>query len=365
MSLINQVLKDLDHRRGSETPEPAVVLQHVRYTPTRAARKRSRLGLLGLLALSVMCIAAAVYYFMGSRQAEQARETAIIPVTALATVPPPIVSNNTMPLSTTPTSVQPAIPVVAPIAATPTTREESAPIVEAAPVVETKPAKSRKKSVVVVAEEEAADTPTVNKQAVPLAPAQSSAVTYQSAYELVSMNRLREAESLLRTALTRDPAQIQLRELLTGLYIKGGRWVEASEVLASGLQVTPNHTPFIKLQARTLMQLNQDLRAIEILVSRAPPVASDPEHHALLAALYQRQHNHLAAIKTYTEVLTVQPKAGVWWVGMAISLEALAKQPEAQAAYAQARATGGLAGEVARFTDNRIQVLNDLRLGSE
>lgn len=358
MSLINQVLKDLEHRQVTSAPEPQVVMQNVRYVPVRAVRKRSPVGMISLIVLVVALTTTASYYFIWYRPGDHTKENLIAtaPTVTVATAQPII----TTPAITTPT-VTPATPVTENTQAAP-------PAVEEKPIKASRRSKTKKEIIAPLAEDAgitSASTNTVNKQAVLLAPAQAAAITYQSAYDLVSQNRIREAETLLRSALIGDPALTTLRELLTGLYIRSGRWVEASEILATGLQVTPNHTPFIKLQARTLMQLNQDQRAVEVLVKFAPAVSDDPEHHALLAALYQRQHNHQAAVKTYSEVLKVQPNAGVWWVGLAISLDALGKQAEAQAAYNQARATGSLAGDVARFTDNRIQVLHDLRLNSE
>lgn len=361
MSLINQVLKDLEHRQVSDTPEPQVIMQNVRYVPVRAVRKRSPVGKISLLVLAVTLISTASYYFIWYRHGDQTKEGVIATVpTATIVTPQPIIT-AAAPLVTPPV-VQPTTPI------TENTEAAATLAVEEKPIKAARRNRAKKKTMAPVVEDEviiSAVTNAVSKQAVPLAPAQSAAIAYQSAYDLVSQNRLREAETLLRNALIGDPTLTTLRELLTGLYIKGGRWVEASEVLTTGLQVTPDHTPFIKLQARTLMQLSQNQRAVDVLIKFAPVVSSDPEHHALLAALYQRQHNHQAAVKTYTEVLKVQPNAGVWWVGLAISLDALGKQAEAQAAYKQARATGSLVGDVARFTDNRIQVLKDLRLSNE
>ncbi len=367
MSLINQVLKDLEHRQISDTPEPQVIMQNVRYVPVRAVRKRSPVGMISLLVLAVTLISTASYYFIWYRHGDQTKEGVIATAPTVTVVTPqPIITAVTS--SVTPPVVQQTTPIIDSTPITENTQAAATLAVEEKPIKAARRNRAKKKTMAPVVEDEviiSAVTNAVSKQAVPLAPAQSAAIAYQSAYDLVSQNRLREAETLLRNALIDDPTLTTLRELLTGLYIKGGRWVEASEVLTTGLQVTPDHTPFIKLQARTLMQLNQDQRAVDVLIKFAPVVSSDPEHHALLAALYQRQHNHQAAVKTYTEVLKVQPNAGVWWVGLAISLDALGKQAEAQAAYNQARATGSLVGDVARFTDNRIQVLKDLRLSNE
>jgi len=196
---------------------------------------------------------------------------------------------------------------------------------------------------------------------VPLRSDQRAELAYQSAYDLVQQHNVRRAEQQLRQALAFEPRHLRARELLAGVMIKQGRWVETAELLQQGVQLIPAHTIFIKLYARALMQLNRDQQAIALLREHAPAVASDPEHHALLAALYQRKQDHLAAANTYSEILKVRPDAGLWWVGLAISLEAMGKQQQAQQAYNRARQTGTLHGDLARYTDNRLLALDAVR----
>jgi MSHA biogenesis protein MshN len=146
--------------------------------------------------------------------------------------------------------------------------------------------------------------------------------------------------------------------LLAGVLIKQGRWIETADLMQQGVQVVPANAVFIKLYARTLMQLNRDPQAIKLLRDHAPPLAQDPDYYALLAALYQRQQDHLAAANTYSQILKLRPDTGIWWVGLGISLEALGKQQQAQQAYARARQTGTLRGDLARYTDNRLLALD-------
>ena len=166
------------------------------------------------------------------------------------------------------------------------------------------------------------------------------------------------AEQQLRRALVNEPSHVRARELLAGLMIKQGRWVETAEVMQAGVKVLPDNVVFIKRYARTLMQLTRDQQAIKLLRTHAPPIAQDPDYYALLAALYQRQQNHRAAANTYSQILKLRPDAGIWWVGLGISLEALGKQQQAQQAYVRARKTGALYGDLARYTDNRLVALD-------
>lgn len=209
------------------------------------------------------------------------------------------------------------------------------------------------------------ETAKFEKQRVPLRSEEKAEMAYQAAYAQVQQHNVREAEKELRRALTLEPRHVRARELLAGLLIKQGRWVETSELLQQGVQLVPAHAVFIKLYARSLMQLERDPQAIAVLREHAPPLAQDPDYHALLAALYQRSQNHPAAATTYNEILKLRPDAGIWWVGLGISLEAMGKQKEAQQAYARARQSGSLHGDLARYTDNRLLALAAVRYPNE
>lgn len=102
------------------------------------------------------------------------------------------------------------------------------------------------------------------------------------------------------------------------------------------------------------MQLQRDRQAIKLLQVHAPAVGQDPDDFALLAALYQRQQDYRDAARTYSKISKVWPDAGIWWVGLGISLEALGKQKQT---YGRARQTGTLHGDMARDTNNRQLVL--------
>ena len=207
-----------------------------------------------------------------------------------------------------------------------------------------------------VAEQEPAGG--MEKQMVPLRREQKAELAYQAGYDQLQLHNTHRAEQELRQALAIDASHMRARELLAGLLIRQGRWIETGDLMQQGVQVLPDNTVFTKLYARTLMQLNRDQQAIKVLRKHAPPIAQDPEYYALLAALYQRQQDHLAAANTYSQILKLRPDAGIWWVGLGISLEALGKKRQAQQAYTRASQSGTLRGDLARYTDNRLLSLD-------
>ena len=84
--------------------------------------------------------------------------------------------------------------------------------------------------------------------------------------------------------------------------------------------------------------------------------AGDPEYLALMAAIFQRAGQHADAARAYRQAVTAQPRQGKWWLGMAISLEAVNNPKAAREAYHRA-ATSGLDGNLKQYAEQRLAAL--------
>ena len=197
----------------------------------------------------------------------------------------------------------------------------------------------------------------VNKKTLQLNPQQQAEIAYQKGYHLLQQNKVYSAESKLLLALEHNAKHIKAREVLVGLYLKTGRKVEATDILNKGMLHLPRYTNFKKLAARLLLDNNQAAKAIQLLLRNKPAMAADLNYFALLAASYQRNKNHAAAANTYVQLLKIKPREGIWWVGMAVSLEALNKNKEALDAYEKARQTGTLNTRVSNYSSQRLKQL--------
>lgn len=202
------------------------------------------------------------------------------------------------------------------------------------------------------------DLSSVIKQKLKLNPAQQAEVAYKNGYKLLQQNKIYSAESKLLLALEHNTKHIKAREMLIGLYLKTGRKVEAEDILVKGILHLPKYSNFPKLYARLLLDMNQISKAVKLLLRHKPDISSDPNYYALLAASYQRKKDHNAAANTYVKLLKLKPKEGIWWVGMAISLEALNKNKEALNAYEKARQTGTLNTRISTYSSQRLKQLN-------
>jgi len=202
------------------------------------------------------------------------------------------------------------------------------------------------------------DINAVKKQQRQLNSSQQAELAYQKGYQLLQQNKIYSAEAKLLLALEHDAKHINAREMLVGLYLKAGRKVEAEGLLNKGLLHLPNYSNFAKLRARILLDNNQVNKAVKTLLKHKPTLLADPNFYALLAASYQRQNNHAAAANTYVKLLKINPREGIWWVGMAISLEALNKDEQARDAYEKARQTGTLNTRITNYSNQRFKILN-------
>ena len=95
----------------------------------------------------------------------------------------------------------------------------------------------------------------------------------------------------------------------------------------------------------------------ETLERSLPQARGQPEYHAFLATLMQMQGRHADAIQQYDQALRASPESGRSLAGLAISLEAEKRVPEAREAYRRALAAGGLGRDLEAFAERKLKQL--------
>ncbi len=336
MSLINQMLRDLESRDADKLDAVGVdgLAWSAHGAPPATRRRLARgLGLFLLLGAGILLAWQGIVH-----RGRMAPPGAPVPDTI---------------------AVAPATPVAAPLVDPPAV---PAPAPGAAPVSRAAPAGSRRvatppKQVVAVPAAPPAGEVRIVKQARPPSAAEQAARFYQQGYDYLLAERHAEAEQALRRALAADAGHAQAREMLVGQLLRRGELAEAGELLREGLGLAPRNARFAKLYARLLVEQNAVPTAIHILRSALPPMAQDPEYHALLAALYQRQGDHRAAAGLYRDLVKLRGDVAVWWVGLGVSLESLGKPAEARLAYAQAGRLPRLDAALRQYVKTRLRAL--------
>lgn len=180
---------------------------------------------------------------------------------------------------------------------------------------------------------------------------------YRKAYSLLTRGRTNEAIPLLRAALAEDAGHVSARLALAGVFSQSGRHEDALALVSEGLELDPARPDLALAAARLLVGKGNFGRAAQTL-SRASALAQgDPEYRAFHAAVLQRLTLHKDAVTEYQAALRLAPQAGVWWMGLGISLEADGRGAEAREAFQRARSSGALSAELDRFVEQKLRQL--------
>ena len=123
------------------------------------------------------------------------------------------------------------------------------------------------------------------------------------------------------------------------------------------MQNNIKHSGFAMLLARLQVERGALPLALETLHKTLPYAERQADYQAFVAALLQRQNNHLEAINHYKTAVQLTPNSGVWQMGLGISLHALKRNEEARDAFRRALDTGSLSADLQAFVEQRLKEL--------
>jgi MSHA biogenesis protein MshN len=396
MSLINQVLQDLEKRHAADpglTSLPPQV-RAVRTVPSAAMRT-----LVIALILVLTAVGAFVYLSGGWPPAATTQ-------LSLTRLPSPAKKQMSAPAPATPTAAAP-VPASAPLeqavqavllapvsklseelsfkpdpgapaarAAKPRTvaraekpraakpagasqRRESAPV--AAPVAANTPvsATAPESATAAATQPVFAESPSgIDKQMREMTVQQRAETAFRSGVAQLQDGRVNAAETSFREALKQDPLHVGARQALLGLLLDGGRNDEAEQLLRHALELNPRQPRHAMVLARLEVDRGEVGGAINTLVGALPYVRSDPEYHAFLAALLQRDGRHRNAAAYYRSALQSSPGNAVWLMGLGISLRANDQLADAREAFQRAADSKQLNAELQAFVERQLREMS-------
>ena len=394
MSLINKMLKDLETRQNAPLGKPPSrpIFQDLRAVSEKGLRHRWLPVL--ILATMVLAMAGAGYLWtQGHKEppviavpansevtthtalpSDAQPQSALIPAAPMEATPEsvpamePAPAPATEPAPAPPPAVAAAPPLPTPQAnadSVPPTATPPVPTVAAAAIKPPKPrqdaaaAPKRAAPVVAAPEDSASDTAAhgaIEKKTIPLTPEQTAENIYRAAAQQLQQRQLIEAEAGFKSALATYPRHVAARELLAGLLLERARMGEARQLLEQGLASVPGQSGFVSLLARIHVEQGAPDTAVTLLEQQRAQAKPDADTLALLATLYQRSNRHLQAIAAYKDALTLKPQEGKWWVGLAISQEAMQHWADARFAYERARDTN-IDPRLARYAEQRLAIV--------
>jgi MSHA biogenesis protein MshN len=192
------------------------------------------------------------------------------------------------------------------------------------------------------------------KQLKKTTPQQQAENEFHKATLLVQQGQLKDAASGYEAALLLDPLYDKAREALVAVLLSNKANAEAEKVLQDGLALNEKQTRFAMLLARLQVERKALPQALQTLEKSLPYAGQQADYHAFIAALLQRQDRHAEAISQYQAALQLSPNSGVWLMGMAISLQALKRDEEARVSYKRAIETHSLSTALQSFVEQRL-----------
>ncbi len=399
MSLVNDMLRDLDQRRSKVDSAAAVHLTPASEQQPGKEQRRMLLAL-GGIAVVVIALAGVWWYQTGS---DSSRELNIRPQSA---TPPVALNEESSPASeqvvsevvpeSVPTALTEVVSTAVPEPAPPAPAPAPTPVLQQ---VTPEPVDNRVTSPEAVSgpaaeqTDEIATTPP-ESQAVPppsssaleqpqvavrqqpgesvSAPAavesvkdqaeltseEADTMAVQDALDLIAENQLTRAYTVLEQEILANRYAHRSRETYAKLLLSQGDRENADALIAAGLQLAPNHPGFKKVKARILINERRIDEAIGLLLSRAPEVAEDLEYHEILASAQLASRDFEGALISYRSLVQMDQTQGRFWYGFAASQDSLGNSQAARQGYSQAMQLANLSPNLRRRSQERLSALS-------
>ena len=355
MSLINQVLRDLERREPSMPMQPITVgaptvpesasaadmslaPEAVSWSSIRAVEdERPRHWRLAGLGLSALLLIGGGAWWLGHGSASQSAAPAaptaadLQKIASLPVIPDiePDPKAEVPPLPEPVAAVEPPPPAppVKPASAAHSATARQAIKAVAAPV---KPAPEPK-----------AAPPAPDK------PAQAAAVPRAEQLFLQAQAELKQEQgdaalNSLRAALEADPKHVQARLTLARLLIERKQLPAASDLLADGVMLLPQQNAFVLALAPLWIQSGQQDDAMALLAQSAKQPAATPQLSSYYAAQLLRLKRHAEAATQFRAALRSDPAQPDWLIGLGLSLQGAGQNRDAIDAFRRAYETGRL-----------------------
>ena len=399
MSLINQVLQDLEKRHASES-ELQFLPAYVRAVPGRPRPPVRTYVAVAIISAIIIALAMLIY---GSRRSQENDAAPSLPkpkaeplaapvqapklsVAAPVAASPPqsaafdpvskisdelglvaLLSPRKEKPASTAASAAPRVAGAPPKAGTappPKADKPQAPVVETlsaaeVPAQPSAPAAERVTSPPPVPIVSADSAPgAIDKQMREVAPSERAEIAFRRGVAQLQEGRANAAELEFRNALKQDPSHTGALQAMLGLLLDSKRNNEAEQLVRKALELNPRQPRHAMVLARLEVERGEVTGAINTMVGALPYVQTDPDFHAFLAALLQREGRHREAIDYYRVALRGVPGNGLWIMGLGISLRAANQSAEARDAFQHALDSKQLSPDLQEFVERQLRELS-------
>ncbi|MFQ2518920.1 tetratricopeptide repeat protein [Aeromonas caviae] len=373
MSVINQMLKDLD-KRQQEAEGAAVYVAPVR----QQGWWMLVLTLLCTLALGILGWRTWIFWQQSQRAslpAAQVEALRTVPVAA-PSAPLAVVATTQAVSSAAPVAKVPAASAESTAARVAPSAAEQVPADEAVLADEGNPEEALGDETIpsdeelqpdlyaeLAAEQSAEEAPApaaprkpgiLKIETVELSDAELATLAERKATTAMAKGRMQEAQDGYYEVLAHDPHNQGAREQLAGLLYGAGRLTEAAQVLEEGLRLDPAQADLRLLLARVAISGGDRQKALDWLTGYQPDIASNLDYYATWAGLAQELGQPVQASEMYVRLLRQQPDQGRWWLGLGVAEDGQGHRQRALDAYRNAQLHGNLGEASTQWLEQRI-----------
>ena len=161
----------------------------------------------------------------------------------------------------------------------------------------------------------------------------------------------------LQLAIQLNPQHINARLLLTNILLQQGLTLQATILLDQSLMLFPHNLQFITLRSQLFLQEKQAQNALNILHHIDKNQVQDETYLSLLAAAYQQNNDNLNSLNTYQKLVKINPHKAEYWLGLAIAQEKQLHPQQALYSYQQALNKNTLKPVIVNYIKERISIL--------
>jgi MSHA biogenesis protein MshN len=195
----------------------------------------------------------------------------------------------------------------------------------------------------------------IDKQPVATTAQERAERLYRSALAQVNAGRADDGLTTLRAALREDPSHVAARQTLIRMYVESRSWDAAAGVLRDGLERRPDQAAWAMLLSRLLVERGDNAGALQVLEKHEAGGGGGAAYLAGMAAVLQRSDRQADAAVRYEQAARAEPANGRWWLGLATAREALGQSAEARDAYQRAIATRNLPADLQAFAEAKLK----------
>lgn len=190
-----------------------------------------------------------------------------------------------------------------------------------------------------------------------LSPKALAANKITQAEKAMERNDLASAESLFEEILMLTPAHETARKQLAALWYGKKYYQDAINLLSQGIAIAPKAEEMRLMSARIYYEQERTRQAYNIL--KPIKLSNSVEIQTLLANVSAELNEHESAIFSYRKLITQEPEVGRWWLGLAVSLDSLGKFVPAIDAYKQSITQNNLSTSAMQFAQQRLIELGE------